>query len=173
MKTSIILAATLFGCNSDPIGSDTGTDSKSDNGSALAPADGFYTIAATEIDDTCNVWATTFQDSINGYELEITFPDAETATFHWPNPVDCPRNGADVSCSSGDPMMFDDYSPDADAQLMYADSTNLTWETPDLASGIWNINVSCEGTQCAMVEALNEESYPCEIEIGWVLTRTE
>jgi len=164
----ILIPILLVACTKENDPTDTGP-----TGSVVIPAGGNYTIASTLSDNGCSDWGPSFNDSIDGFELKITFPDTETATFHWLNPQDCAKAGVEVTCQTTEPLVLDDYAPDSDAIIYYEDLTALTWDTESSASGTWTVNLSCEGTQCEMIEALNEEEYPCSIVMDWALSKSD
>jgi len=177
MRTLPLIALLLFACtkeNDPKDDTDTGSDTSedTDSGSAdVVPNGGNYTISSSINHNACGDWGPSFNDSINGFELKITFPDDDTARFHWVNVQDCPRDGAMVTCSTDEPLVLDDYAPDNDARIMYEDVTSLTWETAEKASGSWTVDLSCEGSQCELIAEINEDTYPCTIFMNWDLTR--
>ena len=138
--------------------------------SDVEPTAGIYTIQSTLLENDCASWGTSFNESYNAASVEISFPDENTARFHWVNEQDCYRNGNAVDCSTDEPLLLDDFAPDSDARIMYEDQTLLTWDTPTYATGISSIDLSCEGSQCETISAINEESYPCAIEMGWEIS---
>ena len=139
----------------------------------VVPAGGHYTISSTMNDNGCSSWGSSFNDSIDGFEIKITFPDTDTATFHWVNPMDCPKDSNVVTCETTEPLVLDDYAPDSDAVIYYEDRTELTWDTESTASGNWIVDLSCEGTQCELIGELNEVTYPCSIVMDWTLIKSE
>jgi hypothetical protein len=168
MMRGLLIPFLLVACtkNNDP--TDTGPSE-----SEVVPAGGQYTISSTLAENGCSEWGPTFNDSIDGFELKITFPDPETATFHWFNPQDCAKNGAEVTCQTDAPLVLDDYAPDSDAIVYYEDATQLNWDTESTATGTWTVGLSCEGTQCELIAEINDDTYPCTIEMDWSLALSE
>ena len=165
MRILFLLAIAGVGC-----GTDDGNDTQSD---AVVPLEGMYTVSSVLADNECGDWGPSFNDSIDGFSLQLTFPDDDTVRFHWSNVQDCPRDGADVSCSTDEPLVLDDYAPDNDARIMYEDSTALTWTAPTEATGQWTVALSCEGLQCEIVAEINGDTYPCSITMDWSLALGE
>ena len=163
----LFLLCLLVACTKE---NDPATDSGQ---SDFEPTGGEYEILSSISENGCGTWGTNFNDSIDGFELKITFPDADTARFHWANVQDCPRSGSETECSTEEALVLDDYAPDNDARIMYEDLTALSWDTETHAAGTWTVYLSCEGTQCDLIAAINEESYPCEIEMAWDLSLKE
>jgi len=164
----LLLLVLLVACtkDNDPVDTDTAD-------SGFEPTGGLYGIQSGIAENDCGSWGASFNDSIDGTSLEITFPDSETARLHWVNALDCPRDQHQVDCSTAEPLVLDDYAPDNDARIMYEDQTLLGWDTETHATGSWEIDLSCEGTQCDLISTINEESYPCTIMMNWELSLEE
>ncbi len=145
--------------------SDTSTDS-----THVSLKAGEYVIASSIVENGCGSWGPSFNDSIDGFALEISFPATDTARFHWVNPQDCDKVGNEVTCSTDQPLVLDDYAPDNDAQILYEDRTELIWNAPDSASGTWTVDLSCRGEQCELIAEINNDTYPCTILMDWSLT---
>jgi len=146
---------------------------ENDTSGEVEPTGGTYSIQSTLLENGCASWGTSFNDSYDGASVEISFPDEATARFHWVNVQDCSRIGNAVDCRTDEPLLLDDYAPDSDARIMYEDQTLLTWDTPTQATGSSSIDLSCEGSQCETISAINEESYPCAIEMSWEIALEE
>ncbi len=141
--------------------------------SGIEPTGGVYGIQSTLSENGCASWGASFNDSYDGASVEVSFPDETTARFHWLNVQDCSRNENAVDCSTDEPLLLDDYAPDNDARIMYEDQTLLTWDTPTHATGQSSIDLNCEGSQCDLISSINEESYPCAIEMSWEMALVE
>lgn len=128
-----------------------------------------YRIVSTMRDNGCGTWGPTFNDSIDDFELRITFPSTDLAKLHWENPQLCPKSGTEVVCETEEALLLYDYAPDSDAQITYEDRLTLNWSESDRATGLWEVNLGCEGTQCEIIGELNEIAYPCSILMDWVL----
>ena len=128
-----------------------------------------YRILSTIRDNSCGSWGPSFNDSVDGFELRITFPSTSLAKLHWENPQRCPRSGTEVTCETEDPLVLYDYAPDSDAVITYADRLSLNWTEADRATGLWEVELDCTGTQCEIIGELNEIAYPCSILMDWVL----
>jgi hypothetical protein len=135
----------------------------------VEPVDGTYTITSMVGSNGCGNWAGTFNQSVNGRELDLSFPTDDSAVFHWPSELTCSRDGATVTCATDEPLVLDDYAPDNDAVIMYEDATTLEWSTSTTAAGQWIVDLSCIGEQCEIVAEINHKSYPCEIVFDWTL----
>jgi hypothetical protein len=166
----------LAGCGGkgDDTTDDTSTTVITDDTSStvtgdVEPVDGTYTITSTVGSNECGDWAGTFNISVNGKDLDLSFPTDDSAVFHWPNELTCDRDGAVVTCSTDEPLVLDDYAPDNDAVIMYEDATTLEWSTPTTAAGQWIVYLSCIGEQCELIAEINNKSYPCEIVFDWTL----
>jgi len=162
----LFLLCMLVACTKENDPTDT-------SASDFEPTGGDYEILSSISADNCGSWGANFNDSIDGFSLKITFPDADTARFHWVNVQDCPRQGSRVECATDEALILDDYAPDNDARIMYEDLTTLNWDTQSSASGTWKVFLSCEGTQCDLISTINDETYPCEIEMDWNLALKE
>jgi hypothetical protein len=169
MRTFSVIALLLLACTKENDPKDA-TDTGSTD---VLPTGGNYTISSTLSSNGCSSWGSSFNDSIDGFSLKITFPEEDTALFHWVNEQECARDGASVTCSTDELLLLDDYAPDNDARIMYEDLTRLTWQTPDSATGSWTVDLSCEGEQCDLIAQINDESYPCTIVMSWSLARQE
>jgi len=135
----------------------------------VSPTDALYMITSTVASNGCGDWAPTFNQSVNGNEINVSFPTDDTAVFHWPIELTCSRDGSSVSCATDEPLVLDDFAPDNDAVIMYEDSTLLEWSTPSSAVGQWIVSLSCIGSQCEIVAEINNKTYPCEIVFDWSL----
>lgn len=132
-----------------------------------------YRIQSEIRDNACGDWGPSFNDSIHDYELRITFPDLETARLHWTYPQDCPREDATVTCETEEALPLYDFAPDSDALIVYEDRLELTWYESDRATGTWQVDLDCTGTQCELIGELNEQIYPCSILMDWSLEPAE
>jgi len=155
------LALAAVGC-----GTGNGEDTQADS---VVPLEGMYTISSVLTDNACGDWGPTFQDSFDGFSVQVGFPDEETARFYWVSEQDCLRDGAQVACPAEEPVVLDDYAPDNDARIMYESSADFVWSSPSEASGQWTVRLSCAGEQCELVAGINGDSYPCDILLDWTL----
>ena len=175
--SKIMLAITvvgLYGCggkddDTSSTATDTGDTSTTVTTGDVEPADALYMITSEVASNGCGDWAPTFNQSVNGSELDISFPTEDSAVFHWPIELTCSRDGAVVTCATDEPLVLDDYAPDNDAIIMYEDATALEWSTTTMAAGQWIVDLSCVGSQCDIVAEINNKSFPCEIVFDWVL----
>ena len=168
MRVLILICLPLLACGKQSDAGDTGTNSTS-----VALEGGIYLIESAINTNGCGEWGPNFNESIDGFELEISFPESDTARFHWQNVQDCPKNVDRVVCETEAPLVLDDYTPENDVVIMYEDRTDLTWDSATTASGPWIVNLSCEGSQCDLFAEVNDETYPCSIEMDWTLSLQE
>ncbi len=175
-NTSCLIALlVLSACTKDtsPNPEDTSPSSQDTSLSELNMDGRLYRIQSAIRENGCADWGPTFNDSIDGFDLRITFPDTETARFHWEYPQDCSKSGTTVRCSTDEALDLYDYAPDSDALITYEDQLELTWFEPDQATGLWQVDLDCKGTQCEIIGELNGLSYPCSILMDWTLSPSD
>ena len=160
----VFLAAAAIGCTKD-------TDSSlEESGLTQLTVDGrLYRIGSTMRDNGCGSWGPSFNDAVDQFELRITFPSTTLAKLHWENPQLCPKLETEVVCETPEALVLYDYAPDSDAVITYEDRLTLNWYEPDQATGLWEIQLDCLGTQCEIIGELNEIDYSCSILMDWVL----
>ncbi len=164
-RASLIVSLLLVACGSG----------KSDD---FAPQEGGWTAVVTEIDNNCGDDMASDMDDTDAIILAQTdggkgfslTPDNGDTGFTEPD-MFCTLDGQDYSCETAEDstMTYDWSGTGADAVTTQTASFYGSFASETEGEIVWEINVTCEGTDCAeLAEAIGATSLPCTL----VETRT-